>query len=111
MGAKGNNGRLALVLSGGHALGAFQAGAFEALEAGGVRPDWVLGTSIGAVNGAILCGNGPKLRVERLRQFWAEVSGPDGRQPERCRCRRRAYWLGCAASFSGGRRCSFPIGC
>src|SRR5688572_18041682 len=77
MSANGDNGRLALVLSGGHALGAFQAGAFEALEDGGFRPDWVLGTSIGAVNGAIICGNDPELRVERLRQFWTEVSGPD----------------------------------
>ena len=58
--SKGSGERLTLVLSGGHALGAFQAGAIDALLAGGVRFDRVLGTSIGAINGAIFCGNEPQ---------------------------------------------------
>src|SRR5688572_14296970 len=77
MTANADNGRLALLLSGGHALRAFQAGACEALEDGGSRPVWGPVTPTGAVNGAIICGNDPELRVERLRQFWTEVSGPD----------------------------------
>jgi NTE family protein len=76
--SKGPDGpRKVLILSGGHALGAFQAGAYEALEAGGFTPDWILGTSIGAVNGAIICGNAPERRAGQLRRFWTEASGPD----------------------------------
>ena len=63
-----------LVLQGGGALGAYQAGVYEALSAGGVRPQWVAGISIGAVNAAIIAGNPPNLRVERLRAFWDRVS-------------------------------------
>jgi NTE family protein len=66
--------RIALVLSGGQALGAYQAGAYAALEKSGVRPNWVAGTAIGAVNAAIIAGNLPHERVLRLRQFWHEVS-------------------------------------
>ncbi|MFT8244745.1 patatin-like phospholipase family protein [Roseomonas sp. BN140053] len=66
----------ALVLSGGVALGAFEAGAFAALaEAGGLVPDWLVGTSIGAVNAAIIAGNPPERRVERLRGFWDAMAG------------------------------------
>lgn len=68
--------RTALVLSGGIALGAFEAGAYEALhEAGGsLDPGWIAGASIGAMNAAIIAGNPPERRVERLRQFWAEAA-------------------------------------
>ena len=59
-----------LVLSGGNALGAYQAGAYEALAEAGLRFDWVVGCSIGAVNGALIAGNPPEHRVERLRAFW-----------------------------------------
>jgi NTE family protein len=63
--------RCALVFSGGVALGAYQAGAYATLhEAGGPRPGWIAATSIGAVNAAIITGNPPERRVERLRQFW-----------------------------------------
>jgi NTE family protein len=62
--------RRALVLSGGIALGAFDAGAYAALEeAGAPLPDWFVGSSIGAVNAAIIAGNPPGRRVERLRRF------------------------------------------
>ena len=67
--------RRALVLSGGVALGAFEAGAYEALEdAGGSLPDWIVGASIGAVNAAIIAGNPPGRRVEQLRRFWEYVA-------------------------------------
>jgi NTE family protein len=71
------NARKVLILSGGHALGAFQAGVYEALKAGDFTPDWILGTSIGAVNGAIICGNAPEIDLAQLRRFWTEASGPD----------------------------------
>ncbi len=63
-----------LVLQGGGALGAYQAGAYEALAESGYGPDWVAGISIGSVNAAIIAGNPPERRVERLRQFWNKVS-------------------------------------
>ncbi|MBU3887899.1 patatin-like phospholipase family protein [Methylosinus sp. KRF6] len=63
-----------LVLQGGGALGSYQAGAYEALLAAGQKIDWVAAISIGAVNGAIICGNPPERRVERLGQFWREAS-------------------------------------
>ena len=65
----------ALVLAGGVALGAFEAGAYAALEeAGGPLPDWFVGASIGSVNAAIIAGNPPGRRVERLRRFWESVA-------------------------------------
>src|SRR5512147_3132171 len=66
-------GQIALVLQGGGALGAYQVGVYEALHDAGVEPDWVIGTSIGAINGAIIAGNPPERRMERLNRFWAMV--------------------------------------
>jgi len=63
-----------LVLQGGGALGAYQAGVYEALAENGFAPDWVTGVSIGAINAAIIAGNPVELRVARLREFWEEVS-------------------------------------
>jgi NTE family protein len=63
-----------LVLQGGGALGAYQAGAYEALAAAGHAPEWIAGMSIGAINGAIIAGNPPERRVQRLREFWERVS-------------------------------------
>ncbi len=68
------NEKTVLVLQGGGALGAYQGGAYEALAAAGHTPDWIAGVSIGAINGAIIAGNPPEKRVERLRQFWELVS-------------------------------------
>jgi NTE family protein len=67
---------IALVLQGGGALGAYQAGVMEGLANAGLEPDWVAGISIGAINGAIIAGNAPERRIERLREFWATVSQP-----------------------------------
>jgi NTE family protein len=63
-----------LVLQGGGALGAYQAGAYEGLAEAGLVPDWVTGVSIGAINAALIAGNPPARRVERLREFWDRVS-------------------------------------
>lgn len=63
-----------LVLQGGGALGAYQAGAYEALSEHGLSPQWIAGISIGAINGAIIAGNAPENRVKRLRSFWERVS-------------------------------------
>lgn len=65
------------VLQGGGALGAYQGGVFEKLSEQGFAPDWVVGTSIGAINGAIIAGNPPARRVQRLREFWHLVARPD----------------------------------
>jgi NTE family protein len=63
-----------LLLQGGGALGAYQAGAYEGLVETGGAPDWVVGISIGAINAALIAGNPPARRVERLREFWERVS-------------------------------------
>ncbi|WP_201836085.1 patatin-like phospholipase family protein [Microvirga zambiensis] len=65
---------IALVLQGGGALGAYQAGVYEALAEAGIHPDWVAGVSIGAINSAIIAGNEPAERVAKLRTFWQEIS-------------------------------------
>jgi NTE family protein len=77
--------RVALVLQGGGALGAYQAGVYQALHEGGMEPDWVCGVSIGAINSAIIAGNPPERRLERLRIFWDRITArkvwhytPDG---------------------------------
>lgn len=67
-------GQVVLVLQGGGALGAFQAGVFEAMHDVGIEPDWVVGTSIGAINGAIIAGNEPQHRIRCLREFWDVVA-------------------------------------
>ena len=65
----------ALVLQGGGALGAYQAGVHQALLEQGLKTDWVIGTSIGAINAAIIAGNPPHRQVEKLHEFWSIVSG------------------------------------
>jgi len=73
--------RVALLLQGGGALGAYQAGVYQALAEAGLQPDWVAGISIGAFNSAIIAGNPPEQRVSRLREFWETVSAPPFRLP------------------------------
>jgi NTE family protein len=68
--------RIALLLQGGGALGAYQAGVYQALAEANLHPDWVAGISIGAVNCALIAGNPLEKRVERLREFWEAVSTP-----------------------------------
>ena len=66
--------RVALVLQGGGALGAFQAGVYEAMQEAGIGLDWIAGVSIGAVNGALIAGNPPERRLPALREFWETVT-------------------------------------
>ena len=68
--------RIALILQGGGALGGYQAGVYQALAEANLHPDWVAGISIGAINSALIAGNPPERRVERLRAFWETVSVP-----------------------------------
>jgi len=68
--------RVVLLLQGGGALGAYQAGVYQALAETGLHPDWVVGISIGAINAAIIAGNAPERRVNRLREFWEEITAP-----------------------------------
>jgi len=70
--------RIALVLQGGGALGAYQVGVFEALEETGFCPQWFAGTSIGAINAAIMAGNPEGEVGEKLSEFWERISRPDG---------------------------------
>jgi NTE family protein len=65
---------IALLLQGGGALGAYQAGVYEALAEAGIHPDWVAGISIGAINAALIAGNSPDKRVEKLREFWEKIT-------------------------------------
>ncbi len=65
---------VALVLSGGNALGAYQAGAFQALYEHGLQPDWVAGTSAGAINAAMICGNLPEQRLTSLQALWTPAT-------------------------------------
>ena len=79
-GGRGFPGQVVLVLQGGGALGAYQVGVYEALHEAGVEPEWVIGTSIGAINAALIAGNPVERRLDRLREFWARVeqgAGPD----------------------------------
>jgi NTE family protein len=68
--------KVGLVLQGGGALGSYQAGVYEALASSQYLPDWVAGISIGAINAAIIAGNAPEHRVQRLRSFWEEITAP-----------------------------------
>jgi NTE family protein len=66
--------RTVLVLQGGGALGAYQAGVYEGMAERGFAPTWLTGVSIGAINAALIAGNAPEHRLERLRAFWDRVS-------------------------------------
>ena len=66
-------GQVVLVLQGGGALGAYQVGVYQAMHEAGIEPDWVIGTSIGAVNAALIAGNAASERFARLREFWSRV--------------------------------------
>ena len=74
--AKGFDKEVALVLQGGGALGSYQAGVYEALANSAYLPTWIAGISIGAINAAIIAGNAPADRVEKLRAFWDKITTP-----------------------------------
>ena len=73
IGKAGLPGQVVLVLQGGGALGAYQVGVYQALHESGIEPDWVIGTSIGAINAALISGNRPEQRLQRLNEFWDRV--------------------------------------
>jgi NTE family protein len=75
-------GQVVLVLQGGGALGAYQAGVYQALHEAGIEPDWIIGTSIGAINASLIAGNAPENRLSRLRD-------PKTRPSDKVRCSRR----------------------
>src|SRR5215469_7637554 len=65
---------IALLLQGGGALGAYQAGVYQGLAEAHIEPDWIAGISVGAINAAIIAGNPPEKRVARLREFWELIT-------------------------------------
>jgi NTE family protein len=65
--------QIVLVFQGGGALGAYQAGVYQALHEGGIEPDWIIGTSIGAINASLIAGNEPENRLDRLEEFWRRM--------------------------------------
>src|SRR5467141_3641391 len=67
---------IALLLQGGGALGAYQAGVYQALSEAHLYPDWIAGISIGAINSALIAGNPQEARLEKLRAFWERVTTP-----------------------------------
>jgi len=71
--------QVVLVFQGGGALGAYQAGVYQALHETHVEPDWIIGTSIGAINASLIAGNEPENRIDRLEEFWR-------------RMRRQEFW-------------------
>ena len=71
--------RVVLVFQGGGALGAYQAGVYQALHEAGIEPEWIIGTSIGAINASLIAGNEPENRLDRLEEFWR-------------RMRRKEFW-------------------
>lgn len=85
-------GQVVLVLQGGGALGAYQAGVYEAMHEAGIEPDWVIGTSIGAVTGAIIAGNMPQERLPRLSKFWKSVQSDSPLEQQ--------YWPGIGHAFA-----------
>ena len=66
--------QIVLVLQGGGALGAYQAGVYHALHENGIEPDWIIGTSIGAINASLIAGNARADRLERLKEFWTRMA-------------------------------------
>lgn len=71
---RGEKPQTVLVLQGGGALGAYQFGVYQGLHEAGIEPDWVIGTSIGAINAALIAGNAPEHRLERMEAFWDRVT-------------------------------------
>src|SRR5262245_66386638 len=66
--------QVVLVFQGGGALGAYQGGVYQALHESGLEPDWIIGTSIGAINAGLIAGNEPENRLPRLQEFWRRLT-------------------------------------
>src|SRR5216117_3541535 len=70
-------GQVVLVFQGGGALGAYQAGVYQAMHEAGIEPDWIIGTSIGAINASLIAGNAPHRRLPMLKEFWDRMAYKD----------------------------------
>ena len=86
-------GQVVLVMQGGGALQAAYQGVYQALHEANLEPDWVIGTSIGAINGSIIAGNKVASRLERLREFWSAGSkaGQPGHRGQCLEMRRTSF--------------------
>ena len=71
-------GQVVLVFQGGGALGSYQAGVYQALHEADIEPDWIIGTSIGAINASLIAGNRRDDRIPKLREFWRRVESHPG---------------------------------
>jgi len=99
-----NLGQRVLVLQGGGALGAYQVGVYQALHQAGLEPDWVVGTSIGAINASLIAGSAPADRLDRLEEFWRRVAHGPLHQLFGARCRASARWSRtCSPSWRASR--------
>ena len=87
-------GQVVLVLQGGGALGAYQAGVYQALHEAGIEPDWIIGTSIGAINASLIAGNEAPNRLPRLEEFWDRMAD-------------KAFWHALAAWAGTGQPLSY----
>lgn len=94
--------QIVLVFQGGGALGAYQAGVYEALHEAGIEPDWIIGTSIGAINASLIAGNEVQNRVPRLKEFW-------GRLADKALWHAWPAWAQPARSFSYWKTLSYGI--
>jgi len=97
-------GEIVLVLQGGGALGAYQAGAYQAMHEAGFEPDWIIGTSIGAINGALIAGNRPGDRVGRLSEFWRRMAAGSGQEAATgwpSLARSAAFWRTVSGGIAG----------
>ena len=88
--------QIVLVFQGGGALGAYQAGVYQALHEAGIEPDWIIGTSIGAINASLIAGNEPHKRLPQLKEFWDRMayksSSGTARPPGRSLPQTLSYW-------------------
>jgi len=98
---KSRLGQIVLVFQGGGALGAYQAGVYQALHDAGVEPDWIIGTSIGAINASLLAGNEPGARLDRLKTFWRRVEWKEF-APLLSPWAPAAHWWGNVATLFAG---------
>jgi NTE family protein len=97
-------GKVVLVFQGGGALGAYQTGVYQALHEAGIEPDWIIGTSIGAINASLIAGNLVENRLPRLKEFWNRMTQPSF-APTLSACpqlsQTLSYWTTLAAGVPG----------
>jgi NTE family protein len=90
------------VLQGGGALGAYQAGVYQALHEAGIEPHWIIGTSIGAINASLIAGNEAPNRLPRLEGFW-------GRMADKAFSHASAVWVGAGQPLSYWKALSYGV--